>query len=223
MKDVLISCTQIRKKKKIMLNCKHNLTLFINHLLSCTDAGGDLVRVCAYTSMVSVCVSEGTHSMASSVQQPPHRLTDTQDGIKRWCVSSGNSRQTSTRVSRGSQPLLEYTSNHRRTGGDKSTKSFFISLYQLHEVVQDSLQKQEAYLLDLPWILGSLLAASEQTGGRHKSNECEEHCFNKFRVSRASRVVRKHSALYFGVMVSGLILKTYERSGKKMCSKLELH
>lgn len=62
---------------------------------------------CAYTSMVSVCVSKGTHSMASSAQQPPHRLTDTQDGTKRWCVSPGNSRQTSTRVSRGSQPLRE--------------------------------------------------------------------------------------------------------------------
>lgn len=68
------------------------------------------------TSMVSVCVSVGTHSRASSEQQPPHLLTDTQEGIKRWWVSSGNSRHTSTRVSRGSHPLLEYTSNHRRTG-----------------------------------------------------------------------------------------------------------
>lgn len=67
------------------------------------------------SSMVSVCVSVGTHSRASSAQQPPHRLTDTQDGIKRWCVSPGSSRQTSTRVSRGSQPLREYTSNHLRT------------------------------------------------------------------------------------------------------------
>lgn len=106
MKEVLISCTQIRKKE-IMANCRHPLTVFINHLLFYTNAGGDLVRVCAYTSMVSVCVSEGTHSRASSAQQPPHRLTDTQDGTKRWCVSPGNSRQTSTRVSRGSQPLRE--------------------------------------------------------------------------------------------------------------------
>lgn len=59
------------------------------------------------SSMVRVCVSTGTHSKASSEQQPPHRLTETQDGTKRWCVSPGNSRQTSTRVSRGSQPLLE--------------------------------------------------------------------------------------------------------------------
>lgn len=35
------------------------------------------------TSMVSVLVSEGTHSRASSEQQPPHRLKDTQDGMKR--------------------------------------------------------------------------------------------------------------------------------------------
>lgn len=76
----------------------------------------DYVAVCVCTSMVSVCVSEGTHSKASSAQQPPHRRTDTQAGTNRWCVSPGNSRQTSTRVSRGSQPLLEYTSNHRRTG-----------------------------------------------------------------------------------------------------------
>lgn len=67
------------------------------------------------SSMVTACVSVGTHSKASSAQQPPHRLTDTQDGMKRLWVSSGNSRQTSTRVSRGSQPLREYTSNHRRT------------------------------------------------------------------------------------------------------------
>lgn len=67
------------------------------------------------SSIVSVCVSDGTHSKASSAQQPPHRLSETQDGTKRWWVSPGNSRQTSTRVSRGSQPLLEYTSNHRRT------------------------------------------------------------------------------------------------------------
>lgn len=68
------------------------------------------------TSMVSVCVSDGTHSMASSEQQPPQRLTDTQDGMKRWWVSPGSSLQTSTKVSRGSQPLREYTSSHRRTG-----------------------------------------------------------------------------------------------------------
>lgn len=104
MKDVLISCTQSREEKS-----------FHTYHLTKTQRG-----VCVCTSMVRVCVSEGTHSKASSAQQPPHRFTDTQDGTKRWWISPGNSRQTSTRVSRGSQPLREYTSNHRRT--DRHTK-----------------------------------------------------------------------------------------------------
>lgn len=112
MKEVLISCTQIRKQLCLTANILSLFSTLIVYFLQWS---------CVCTSMVSVCVSKGTHSMASSAQQPPHLLTDTQDGTKRWCVSPGNSRQTSTRVSRGSQPLREYTSNHRRT--DKETKT----------------------------------------------------------------------------------------------------
>lgn len=85
------------------------LQTFSALIISCSTLKqvGFCVLVCAYTSMVIVCVSKGTHSMASSAQQPPHRFTDTQDGTKRWCVSPGSSLQTSTRVSRGSQPLRE--------------------------------------------------------------------------------------------------------------------
>lgn len=103
------------KQKTIMFNWKCPVTLIIWFLLK--------LIVC--TSMVTVCVSRGTHSMASWAQQPPHLLTDTQDGANRWCVSSGNSCQTSTRVSRGSQPLREYTSNHRRTDGETKTNGMF--------------------------------------------------------------------------------------------------
>lgn len=62
-------------------------------------------------------------------------------------------------------------------------------IYQLLKVVQNVFlkKKQGAYLLDLPWILESLLAASERAGGGHRSNEKVhgEHCFNEFSVSRA--------------------------------------
>lgn len=95
------------------------------------------VCVCVCTSMVTVCVSVGTHSKASSAQQPPHRLTDTQDGMKRLWVSSGNSRQTSTRVSRGSQPLREYTSNHRRTCGETRTNTVFYLFYSFTSVTRE--------------------------------------------------------------------------------------
>lgn len=99
----------------VAFNCSFNLH---SHWL-CSMKGNSMsscfMKEVLISSMVSVCVSKGTHSKASSAQQPPHRLTETQDGTKRWCVSSGSSRQTSTKVSRGSQPLREYTSNHRRT------------------------------------------------------------------------------------------------------------
>lgn len=88
-------------------NCSFNLH---SHWL-CSTKGSSMsscfMKDVLISSMVSVCVSEGTHSKASSAQQPPHRLKDTQDGTKRWWISPGNSRQTSTSVSRGSQPLRE--------------------------------------------------------------------------------------------------------------------
>lgn len=99
----------------VVWNCSFNLH---SHWLCSTNGSSTsscFIKEVLISSMVSVCVSEGTHSKASSAQQPPHLRTDTQDGTNRWCVSSGNSRQTSTKVSRGSQPLREYTSNHRRT------------------------------------------------------------------------------------------------------------
>lgn len=108
------------------------------HILSRFHLSGFGVCVCMDTSMVSVCVSEGTHSRASSAQQPPHRLTDTQDGTKRWWVSPGNSRQTSTRVSRGSHPLLEYTSSHRRTVGPQKTDNVF-QFFSFSSTKQDTL------------------------------------------------------------------------------------
>lgn len=104
--EVRISCGQIRKKKGTV---QVNSSAPKRRSLSACRATD--------TSMVSVLVSRGTHSRASSVQQPPHRLKDTQDGTKRLCVSPGSSRHTSTRVSRGSHPLREYTSSHRLTGG----------------------------------------------------------------------------------------------------------
>lgn len=75
--------------------------------------------VCVCTSITSVCVCDGTHSSASSEQQPPQRRSVTHDGRKRWCVSHGNSRQTSTSVSLGWHPLFWYTSNHLTTDRKK--------------------------------------------------------------------------------------------------------
>lgn len=124
--------------------------------------GGEVWVCRPDTSMVSVLVSEGTHSRASSVQQPPHRLKDTQDGTKRLCVSPGSSRHTSTRVSRGSHPLREYTSSHRLTGEDMGLRiCLFIRQPFLFQVIIRG-EKRKAYLLGLPWISETLLAASER-------------------------------------------------------------
>lgn len=144
MKEVFISCVQNRKRSTRLHRSNNSLC------------------VLADTSIVSVLVSKGTHSRASSAQQPPHRLKETQDGTKRLCVSPGSSRHTSTRVSRGSHPLREYTSSHRLTGEDTSL-SIGSLIHQPHHFIRVRTgDKNEPYLLGLPWISESLLAASER-------------------------------------------------------------
>lgn len=55
------------------------------------------------TCMVMLFSDVGTHSRASSLQQPAHRIRGTQDGLKIYSISSGYSWKMSTRVSIGRQ------------------------------------------------------------------------------------------------------------------------
>ncbi len=91
--------------------------------------------VCVCTSITSVCVCDGTHSSASSEQQPPQRRSVTHDGRKRWCVSHGNSRQTSTSVSLGWHPLFWYTSNHLTT--ERERENQWITLRKTHSLFME--------------------------------------------------------------------------------------
>lgn len=56
-----------------------------------------------HTCMVMLNSSVGTHSRPSSLQQPPQRISGTQDGLKMYSISSGYSWKMSTRVSMGRQ------------------------------------------------------------------------------------------------------------------------
>lgn len=111
----LLVCFTLDLLVGVVWNCSFILH---SHLL-CSTNGNSMsscfMKEVLISSIVRVCVREATHSQPSSTQQPPHRRNDTHDGRNRWCVSSGNSRQTSTSMSRGAQPLREYTSSHRRT------------------------------------------------------------------------------------------------------------
>lgn len=55
--------------------------------------------------MVTVLVSTGTQRSPSSPQQPPQRCRATQEGLKMYSTSSGNSAMTSTSCSSGRQKL----------------------------------------------------------------------------------------------------------------------
>lgn len=51
------------------------------------------------TCMVTLAVSTGTQCRVSSPQQPVQRSRETQDGLNRYCISSGYSDTMSTSLS----------------------------------------------------------------------------------------------------------------------------
>lgn len=73
----------------------------------------------ARTCMVTVLVSTGTQRRPSSPQQPPQRCRETQEGLKMYSTSLGNSVMTSTSCSRGRQKLRFQISRKVRTVRDR--------------------------------------------------------------------------------------------------------
>lgn len=71
------------------------------------------------TCMVTVLVSTGTQRRPSSPQQPPQRCRETQEGLKMYSTSLGNSVMTSTSCSRGRQKLRFQISRKVRTAIDQ--------------------------------------------------------------------------------------------------------
>lgn len=76
----------------------------------------------ARTCMVTVLVSTGTQRRPSSPQQPPQRCRETQEGLKMYSTSLGNSVMTSTSCSRGRQKLRFQISRKVRTARDRDCK-----------------------------------------------------------------------------------------------------
>lgn len=73
----------------------------------------------ALTCKVTVLVSTGTQRSPSSPQQPPQRCRATQEGLKMYSTSLGNSVTTSTSCSRGRQKLRFQISRKVRTERDR--------------------------------------------------------------------------------------------------------
>lgn len=103
--------------------------------------------------MVTLCVSVGTHSSASSLQQPAQRVRTTQDGMYVCSISSGYSWMMSTSTSRVLHVLFLYTSMKGITEEDEKSECSVIIISNNFRVIHGN-------TFSLYWPYSSTIRAS---------------------------------------------------------------